>query len=655
MDKKMEDINKTLLKYQNNIFLTPILIGIFMLMLNMQWMALYQLPNAPVGDSLVYITEAYNDYWIVRSGNLGSLFNKYYLVGNQINSPLLSFLAVLSFLLFGLEPENAYLVMGLLYLLWIAGVVYLAQIISNDRKFTVASGILAACLPSACVFELRHFMLDFAAATPFMWATAYLIKSNLLHKRKEVFIYALLVCITILFRSTAFIYFISHIGIILFQSILTKRHPNYKNMLIVGATIIFINGTFIIPNLSRIIGYYGYWAQQANELPIKNSFGDNLIFYIRQLNSFHMLRPGFAVYCVVTIIGACTLIIKILSEKSKQYSTKNILAPLAISLILIILPTIVLSSYSSRASSVDFIFIGAYVFLPIIFWRSIFPKSNYFWIPILLILLAFSRTDFKLLIEGVQVNSREREVLSMILADADRRGLGEVVLGNTAIHQHNSLSYQYWTLANFFPRWTNKIKLVAIGRTNSPEELAKMNSGADYVIVLDGYNADWHPNNVVAPEANKILREKYHMKMLPYEFNLPDGVVVRVLTRQVSAVISPPHPDGWHENNLVVRLMNPLKKEILLKISGELINAKKDQTEAIVSLTSKSNPENQISFVVPVRSLNYVVKVPQTYFNSGNTVDFKLSSSLAGSPSSISVSKDQRNLAFRNLKVQIIN
>ena len=52
---------------------------------------------------------------------------------------------------------------------------------------------------------------------------------------------------------------------------------------------------------------------------------------------------------------------------------------------------------------------------------------------------------------------------------------------------------------------------VPIGRTDSAEELAKMNSGANYVITLENYQADWHPNNKVAPAANDLLMEHYEM------------------------------------------------------------------------------------------------------------------------------------------------
>lgn len=619
---------------------------------------MYQLSSAPVSDSLVYMTEAFNDYWLFRSGKFSTFFYKYYVIGNQINSPLLSFLAVISFLFLGLDPLNAYLLMGFLYLLWIAGIIYLAWLLIPNNNFILACGILAACLPSACVYQLRHFMLDFAAATPFIWATAFLIKSNLFNNRKEVIYYALFVSATISFRSTAFIYFFSHIFIILFQSVNDRKYPNFKNILLAGFIIISISSIFIIPNLERILYYYGYWAQQSALSQQKNSFFGNFIFYLNELDSFHMSRQGFIVYCVLTLLGACTLIAKNIYNKNINNNNEiksKIIFPLVICLLIIIIPTALLSSYSSRASTVDFIFIGAYIFLPVIIWCNVFQKSIFFWVPVLLILLAFCRTDFKLLIEGVQFDSSEREVLSVILADAEKRGLNEVTLGNTAIHQHNSLSYQYWTLANYFPKWTNRVKLAAIGRTNSADDLASMNGGADYVIVLDGYHADWHPNNVVAPAANKILMEKFHMKMLPYEFNLPDGVTVKVLARQVSAKIPAPHVDGWHENGLFFRLKNPLKQEIFVKISGELMNAKKDQMQASILLASKLNPSNKLSFITSSGSLNYVIKIPATFFNISDTVDFELSSSIAGIPSSISTSKDNRNLAFRNLKIQIIN
>jgi hypothetical protein len=127
---------------------------------------------------------------------------------------------------------------------------------------------------------------------------------------------------------------------------------------------------------------------------------------------------------------------------------------------------------------------------------------------------------------------REREVLRVIFADAQKQGLNTIKLGNTSIHQHNSLSYQYWTLANYFPRWRGRLMGVPIGRTEVPGELAKMNSSADYVITLGNYQAEWHPNNRAAPAANRLLVEHYGMRALPVQFDLPDGTTLTILARQ---------------------------------------------------------------------------------------------------------------------------
>jgi len=630
----------------------PILIGIFVILLNNQWLALFQLPNAPAGDSLVYMTESFNDYWLIRQWAFDDLIKKYFFVGNQINSPLMNLVTAITYLLFGLNPANAYLTIEILYLIWIATVIYLAFNIFNDKQFSIACGILAALLPSAGGHAIRHFMLDFSAAGPFMLATAFLIKSNLLHERRYVILYAILASITILFRTTSLMYFVSHIGIVLYFSLLQKKWPNFKNIAIAVLIVCLMCGIFILPNISRIIDYYTYWAGQA-KLTQKTSFIDNFIFYMRQLNSFHMLRPGFAVYLVITLTAVLVLVKRELSKKSDNANWK-IYSPLIISLIIIVLPTIMLSLYSSRAATVDFIFIGAYLLIPTYLWRIIYPNSRYYWIPIILLIFAFARTEVKLLIQGELLDYREREVLNLILSDAEVRGLNTVTLGNTSIHQHNSLSYQYWTLANYFPRWTNRVKVAAIGRTTSAEELARMNKNADYVITLKNYNGEWHPNNIVAPEANRILQDKFSMKPLPAKFDLPDGVFVEILAQQTNISFLKAFSDNWHENNVEIEIRNPEKKLIRLRIVADLMNLNVNQNTSRIKIVS-SLKKRSIEFDVNGIYINHIFELPQEFFSNDGIGLITISSSTADIPSRLTQSKDNRNLAFRNLKVSLEN
>jgi hypothetical protein len=631
----------------------PILMGIVLLLLNFQWMILFKLPNAPSADSLVYITEALNDYWLLRSGDFGSLLTKYYLVGNQINSPLLSLLAAISFLLFGLEPLTPYFVMGILYLLWVLGVLYLAAAISDDRQLILACGLLASCLPSAAVIQSRNFMLDFAAATPFIWSTAFLLKSHLLNKRKEAMIYAALVSVTVLFRSTAIFYFLSHIVILVVESIKTKKRPDYLNTLLAIFIVVCTAGSFVAFNYKRILDYYGYWSQQADNSAIDNLFLDNLIFYLGQLYTFHMLRPGFLVFSVVTTLGACLAVKRYYSKKQQKICTTATPSPVWIFASLIVIPTLVLSCYSSRASSVDFIYIAAYLFVPVILWRAIFPQSGVFWIPVIVVATAFLTVDIKLLLVGSHKDFRERDVIQVILADADKRGLSEITLGNTAIHQHNSLSYQYWTLMNEFPRWTNRVNLVAIGRTDSADQLADMNKTADYVIALERFRADSHPNNKVAAKANDILKAKYSMEFLPYELSLPDGAVAKVLSRQVSVSMPAPYSDHWHENDVKFRIYNPRRLGVRLKIEGDLMYTNAGQNAATVSLHAVLKPNNRLTFIGSSQRLSHILELPPSFFGGKDFSEFVLSSSASARPSAASDSLDDRNLAFRNLKLRV--
>ena len=144
-----------------NIFILPIFSGVFVALLNIKWMQLFQLINAPQADSLVYITESFNDYWSLRNGDFTGLFKKYFLDGNQQTSPLLWWLAGLGYFLLGVDPVNAYLIIAIIYLIWIAGVIYLSWCIYPDSKYALACGLMAAFLPSVASNGLRNFMLDF--------------------------------------------------------------------------------------------------------------------------------------------------------------------------------------------------------------------------------------------------------------------------------------------------------------------------------------------------------------------------------------------------------------------------------------------------------------------------------------------------------------
>ena len=130
-----------------------------------------------------------------------------------------------------------------------------------------------------------------------------------------------------------------------------------------------------------------------------------------------------------------------------------------------------------------------------------------------------------------ETDYREREVIKMILDDAQHRENKDIVIGNTAVHQHNSLSYRYWIMANYFPSWRGHVNGISLGRTDSAPKLAKMNFNADYVITVENYQAKYPPNNVVAPEANSILQNQYGMVYMPLPFDIPGGCTIRILRK----------------------------------------------------------------------------------------------------------------------------
>jgi 4-amino-4-deoxy-L-arabinose transferase-like glycosyltransferase len=655
----MTDHNTQETSIPSKVFLPPLIVGTVVALLNLQWMQIYQLLNAPQADSLVYLTESFSDYWSMRNGDFYGQFEKYVLRGGQQTSPLLWWLAAFSYFLFGVYPVNAYLVVALIYLLWVAGVTYLAWSIVEDSKYALACGLMAAFLPSVAAHGLRNFMLDFVAAAPFIWATAFLIKSDLGFKRREVIIYAILCGITILFRTTLVPYFISHIIIIFLLAVSQKRHPHYRN---IGLTVLvggLTCGWFIFPNLKRIFGYYGYWASQAEVTGSSTSFLSNLGFYLNLVQKFHLKELAASIALAICLIASGRLAYMFIKGVLEQEQVKTIKNALIILLPLALVSTVILSLYSSRAATVDYPYIAVYLMVPPLLWRMSSKNTGIFWVGAGAMILSLAGTQANYLIlspskEVADIDFREREVLQMILDDAEINGMKNIVIGNTPIHQHNSLSYKYWILGNYFPRWHDRVNGATIGRTNSAEALAKMNSEADYVITAENYQANWHPNNVVAPKANSILKNLYGMIYMPRSFDVPEGVKIKILKNQKPHVtLSKAETDGWHQDNVPVTIRNPKHKPIKLKISGNLFQGNLNSKFAAVTLSSASNLTKQLTLKTNSKVVDLAFPVPIDFFDKKGMARLTLQSSWAGQPSSISNSSDTRNLAFQNLKLLV--
>jgi hypothetical protein len=638
-------------------FLLPLIVGAVVTLLNLQWMQIFQLLNAPQADSLVYMTESFNDYWSIRNGDFYGQFEKYILRGDQQTSPLLWSLAAFSYFLFGVNPVNAYLVIASIYLLWIAGVVYLAWCIVEDSKYALVCGLMAAFLPSVAAHGLRNFMLDFVAAAPFIWATAFLIKSDLGFKRREVIIYAILCGITVLFRTTLVPYFISHLVIVFLLAVSQKRHPHYGN---IGLTVLvggLTCGWFIFPNLKRIFGYYGYWASQAEVTGSSTSFLSNLGFYFNLVQKFHMKELAASVALAICVVASGHLAYMFVKGALEKEQIKTIKNALIILLPLALVSTVILSLYSSRAATVDYPYIAAYLMMPPLLWRVASNRTGIFWAGAGVMILALAGTQANYLIlspskEIVDIDFQEREVLQMILDDANLFKNKNIIIGNTSIHQHNYLSYKYWILANHFPSWRGRMEGVNIGRTNSAEALAKMNAKADYVITAENYQAHWHPNNIVAPEANKILQNLYGMEYMPRSFDVPGEVTIRILKNQKPHVTLPKaEQDGWYQNSVPVTLHYPKRKPVLLKITGNLFQGNPGSKLAMITLISESDPTKWLSQKSKSPTINLSFQVPLDFFDKKGMAKLILQSSWAGQPSSTSNSLDSRNLAFRNLNL----
>ena len=642
-------------RFPRNILTLPLIFGVVVVLFNLQWMRIYHLINSPsVADSLVYLTEAFNDFWAFRENGIGELIKKY-IAGNQQTSPLLWWLAGIMFLLLGPDPINAYIVIGLAYLLWIAGVSYLAWQLRPDRVFAIACGLMAVFLPSAVSHGLRNFMLDFVAAAPFVWSTAFLLKSNLFSSRKFSMFYGLMCGLTILFRTTSVLFFLGHAAIILCLSIMHRRHPRYHNMILVVLVVLATCGWFIFTNISRILGYYSYWAQEAVKTQVETSFFSNFVFYLHLLPSFHFSVFIFKIYlCFILVAFTVLLFIKYVFKRKLTI----IFQPFLVLILMAGVPTLVLSSYSSRAATVDYPFIAAYLIFPVLLWRTILIRPRIAWVPLAILISVFAVGQAHYLFraqthDSLPVYFREREAIQMILNDAEHRGLSRVKIGNTCIHRHNCLSYKYWILSNYFPNWRGRMDLAQIGRANSAEELAEMNANSDYVITLENYLEQTHPNNRFAPEANSILKI-YGMRQLGQPLDLPDGTTLNILwnPNHVEAEYQPPASDGWHENQLPVVINSTGRENVTLIINAELFPLSKQNESAVITIQSVGNRAEVVSFKSNFQ-VSQTVVIPGEFFDTDGKANLIFTSSWAYNPEDHMESPERRNLAFRNLIINV--
>jgi hypothetical protein len=355
--------------------------------------------------------------------------------------------------------------------------------------------------------------------------------------------------------------------------------------------------------------------------------------------------------CSILIAFAILLFLQFKSPKK----VIGLFQPLLTLILMAGIPTVVLSLYPSRAATVDYPFIAAYLIKPMFLWRKVFSDSRLIWIPAAILIGSLAAGQSRHLFrspaqDSLPADFREREAIQMILDDAEQRELPRIKVGNTCIHQHNCLSYKYWVLSNYFLKWRGRFDLAVIGRAKSPEELAAMNKDSDYVITLENYRESTHPNNRFAPEANRLLKAQ-GMKLLGQPLDLPDGTTLHILWNPGNAHVKfiRPDSDGWHKNHLHFTVSNSSKKPVLLKIQAELFPLSNKEKGAFVAIKSANEPDKMISFASTTYMLKKEVLLSEGFFNEQGKAHLVLSSSWAFQPEKNPENPERRALAFRNL------
>lgn len=549
-------------------------------MITRQWLRRNTLENPPSYDALVYQNQSYDDLALIEQSGWTSYFEKYTSGGWHV-PPLYMGLGTLTYLIFGLDPANAYLVNIPFHFLFGWSSYLLFRFARAGPALSLVATLLVWLAPSTITYALRHFMTDFAAAASYLFATAVLMHSRRLQIRRSAVWFGIAVAMSLLIKSSLLIYYLPHALLLSYWLFRERSHRRERcwNVGLAAALVLSLAGWFYLFNLPQIWRYYLGWAGSRSSVT-KTAAGiastsDSLLYYFRNVARFHFEGVGGRpIWGAITMIMLLGLIQQLRHNGRQSYRTGALALVLAGQYF-------VLTAYPSKVNVVDFSLIPFYFLVPVSWVFAGNTQRRRGWdqklVAVVLTLLSILSADraLTLVLQPAPFEQRQdwkvKAALSAILDHADRMGYGEVLVGSTAVHPYYTCeNLRFYAVSGTFPKWRDRFHIPAIGSAGSAEALYDYIKHSDYVVTVQGWQGpEQIPNNQYAPQVNQWLAEGRGGVSLLFERAVPLDSKVRVFFRPEHLSHDRLHTDRWATAGFRFRITSS-QPEIKIHVLGRL-------------------------------------------------------------------------------------
>ncbi|HEY3062677.1 MAG TPA: hypothetical protein VGL99_27205, partial [Chloroflexota bacterium] len=525
-----------------------IVVGVLFL-LNRQVLRETVLVNSPSFDALVYQNQSYDDLSLIRSSGPLAILSKY-ADGRRSSPPLYSLIGTMSYMVFGRDPANFYILPGLsLWLLALGTFGYVHHWTASRIWAWLATGAVLT-IPSVVTFGLRISQIDFAVGAVFTFATYALVASDALRWRGWSAVYAVTVVACLLLKSSITLYFLAHAAIWLAYIWADAAHRRQRvvHTVTVIAVVAVCAGWFYVRNLPQIIAYYVRFGTTLSNVSHPRdanwNWTNEVTFYWQSFTTFHLRSDRSTLYVITAALALLVLAVFMVRDR-RQVGCREI-AGLVLTGVWLMVPYAILSAYASKANSVDFPFVAAFFVIPVLAVAVVLRHKL-----ALLGVILFAPllvTQFRDQLANVVIAERapswhEEQVLRDLFADANELGLTDVGVSNAFIHQYlTSENLRYFVVNGTFPEWERHYHVLPLGYYFSADEYYAFLLGADYVLAKTGNLVPTdHPDNVVAPAVNELLKRSPQMELIK-QYPLPDNTELLLFRNAMRTRLSYPAP-----------------------------------------------------------------------------------------------------------------
>jgi len=550
-------------------------------MITRQWLRRNTLENPPSYDALVYQNQSYDDLALIEQSGWTSYFKKYTSGGWHV-PPMYMALGTLTYLIFGSDPANAYLVNIPFHFLFGWSSYLLFRFARAGPALSLVATLLVWLAPSTTTYALRYFMTDFAAAASYLFATAMLMHSRRLRMRRGAVWFGIAVAMSLLVKSSLLIYYLPQAMLVLYWLFRERSHRRECcwNAGLATVLVLGLAGWFYLFNLPQILQYYLGWAGSRSSVTRTAagiaSTSDSLLYYFRNVARFHFMgvgaRPTWGAISIIALLG---LIQQLRRNGRQSYRTRALALVLGGQYF-------VLTAYPSKVNVVDFSLIPFYFLVPVSWVFAGNTQRRRGWdhklVAVVLTLLSILSADraLTLVLQPAPFEERQdwkvKAALSAILDHADRMGYGEVLVGSTAIHPYYTCeNLRFYAISGTFPKWRGRFHIPAIGSAGSAEALYGYVKHSDYIVTIEGWQGpEQIPNNRHAPQVNQWLAEGKGGVSLLFEQTVPRGSKIRVFFRTEHFNHEELHADGWATAGFRLRITSS-QPEINIHMLGRLL------------------------------------------------------------------------------------